>query len=135
MLHIIFALSMYYNLPHFAIKEKIFFMLAAMATMYMVTTIVFTISQIGVDYGNAELNTIAKNLITCTFVPVNGILSMSAFAHYCDKYKNKEWNQSKWKKKVIRLLIIFMIILILEFFYMKSVGLSILEMINSINRQ
>lgn len=102
--------------------------------MYFLSTIVFSITDIGIDYGNEEAKEMITNLLTFTFVPINGIITLPFLASSYNKYKADMLSKDAFKKRIIILAIIFIICYIFEFFYMKSIKVNMLEMVEQLNQ-
>ena len=97
-IHIILILATYYNLSSIAKKEKIMFILIGIGIMYFLSTILFAITDIGIDYGNEQAKEMVSNLLTFTFVPINGIIVLPYLASNYNKYKAKIIDADKFKK-------------------------------------
>jgi len=133
-IHIILILATYYNLSSIAKKEKIMFILIGIGIMYFLSTILFAITDIGIDYGNEQAKEMVSNLLTFTFVPINGIIVLPYLASNYNKYKSKIIDADKFKKRIITLAVIFVIFFIFEFVYMKGIKLNMLEMAEQLNK-
>ena len=97
--------------------------------MYMLVTFVYWLSTKSINLGQAS--SVAKNLITFTFVPVNGIIILPFLARSYNYFKIGKLKTENFKNRVIVLLVILFVILLLEFFYFKNIQSSILNIIQS----
>lgn len=111
-------------------KNKIAYIVVGLIIMFIVTLIIFNISASGVKYENNNMLDNVRSMLLAVFVPVNGIITIPYFANTLSKYRSNEITQDKFKKRVIILAIIFIVIIIFECSYFKSTQLGILKMIN-----
>ena len=133
-IHVVLLLATYYNLNTLSKKERWLFILIGIGIMYFLSTIVFSITDIGIDYGNEEAKEMITILLTFTFVPINGIITLPFLASSYNKYKADMLSKDAFKKRIIILAIIFIICYIFEFFYMKSIKVNMLEMVEQLNQ-
>lgn len=133
-LHVVLILSTYHNCNTLEQKNKLLFILVGIGGLYLITSVVFGISQRGMDYGNAQAQEMVKNFIIFTFVPINGLVTMPIIAYNYNKYNVQTLKKDAFRNRMILLGIVFVILLIIEGFYMKSIGISILDMAKSMKQ-
>lgn len=134
LIHVVLLLATYYNLNSLSKKERWLFILIGIGIMYFLSTIVFSITDIGIDYGNDEAKEMITNLLTFTFVPINGILTLPFLASCYNKYKANMMSKETLKKRIILLVLVFIVCYIFEFIYMKSIKVNMLEMVEQLNQ-
>lgn len=108
-------------------KIKIAYIVIGLIIMLITTLIIFNISAGGVEYENDNMIGNVRNIILAVFVPVNGIITMPYLANLLSKINSDEITQEKFKKKVIILAIIFIVVLLFECSYFKSTQLGIIK--------
>ena len=70
-------------------------------------------------------------MLLAVFIPVNGLLTMPYLASIIGKISTNEIAREKFNKKLIAFVILFIIILIIEYSYFKSTQQGIINMINN----
>lgn len=114
-----FALMIVYQiLKKIPKKEILIFMAASVTTVYILVSIVYALSGIGVE---ETVHESAKNMIIYLFVPVNVIVFVSYIAVQYRKLKDKEPDYKKIANKIAITIAIFIVALIAEFFYFKNI--------------
>ena len=110
-------------------KVKIIYLIIGLLVMLICTIIAFIISSHGIEYGDTELLKKIRYMILAVFVPVNGLITMPYLANMLSKIGLNQITQEKFKKRIIILGIVFLIIVIFEISYFKSIQLGIIDMI------
>ncbi|MBR3249795.1 MAG: hypothetical protein IKF83_03755 [Clostridia bacterium] len=113
------------------IKVKIAYIATGLLIMYIITLIIFNISSNGINYENEEMIGKVRNMLLAVFIPVNGLLTMPYLASIIGKISTNEIAREKFNKKLIAFVILFIIILIIEYSYFKSTQQGIINMINN----
>lgn len=96
----------------------------------IITSILFSISQKGIEYSNIEAMKRIKMILIAVFTPINGITFMPFFADILTKIKNSEIDQQEETKRIMKLAIILLVIFIIETKYLKSIQLGIIDVAN-----
>lgn len=99
-------------------KEKIIFIAICVAIVYVLISITYWFSGLGVD---EKIHSQCKEFITYMFVPVNVILFIPYIAFNYIKFKDKIIKQEDLLKKVFIISIVAIIVLIGEYFYFKNI--------------
>lgn len=110
-------------------KIKIAYITIGTIITFLITLIIFNISTNGVEYENKEMIGSVRNIILAVFVPVNGLIVMPYLANLMSKINSNEITQDKFKKKIIIIAIIFIVVIIFECSYFKSTQLGILKIL------
>ena len=110
-------------------KAKGIFIIVGIAIMYMLVTGVYWLSTDKIEM--QELSEAVQNFIIFTFVPLNAILILPFAASSFKHFRNGKLRGDKLRNRYILLAIVFLIILIIEFFYFKDIQLGIIDIINS----
>ncbi len=108
-------------------KDKIIFIAVGVAIMYGLVSLVYFLSGIGIDEATSEAG---RDLITFTFVPVNGLCTLTFFTSSYKKYKDGKLGIDKLRNRIIVLFVLLVILLIGEFFYFKNIQNNALELFN-----
>lgn len=109
--------------------DKIIFIVASVAIIYIAVTITYWISGFGIDKNVHEAS---KNLITFLFVPVNVILLVPLVATKYAKFKETEIEKSEFTKRLVIVSLVGIILLVGECFYFKNMQKNINNVANAI---
>lgn len=112
-------------------SERITFIVIGIVIVAVITLIYFAISKVGITYPKAEMVKQVRKIAILLFTPLNGFLSLPHIASLKMKIKMKSENNSKLKKKIIILGIIFIVATIVEINYMKEFQNGIIHMLNN----
>ena len=127
-LNIVSIALMYYCLgKEISNKEKLVFIAAGTAIMYLLTLLVYWISTRNIEI--SEVSQTGKDLITFLFVPVNGILVLPLFAKSYSIFKNGIIKGNILRNRGIVLGIFLLIVLIIECFYFASIQEQVVNLI------
>lgn len=130
-LNIVTIVLTYYCLSNLEKKEKLIFIAAGIAIMYVLTSFVYWISTKEVSL--KEVSELGQNLITFLFVPINGLVVLPILAKSYSKYKIGSLASDKLRNRVIVLAVILLIILIVECSYFKGIQNGVITLIENNN--
>ena len=120
--NIVAVLLTYHFIKTLEKKQKIIFIAVAVAIIYIVVSIIYLLSSIGIEQAVSQA---AKSFVTYMFVPVNMIILMPIIANtYCN-LKLKKLNRDKLQKRLIIIGVISLLLIIFEFFYFKNIQVNI----------
>ena len=112
-------------------SKKIAYILIGIILMFVITLIIFQTTKGGINYENAQIKANVQNVLVIIFTGINAIIVMPQIGRMLDKVSEGEIEKDALKKKLIILLIIFIICILIERGYMKSTQEGILEIYNS----
>lgn len=95
--------------------------------MYGITFIIFQIAQNGITYQNVEIQSNVQNVLVVIFTGINGIIIMPQVGKMLDKVREDEIKKEKLIKRIVVLMLIFILCLIFESRYMKNTQEGILK--------
>lgn len=113
-------------------SKKVAFIAIGLIITYIITTIVFSISQNGIQYENEESIKTVKNVLVEVFAGINGLVILPQLAKTLDKAKEGEIEKNQIINRIILLAIILLICLIFECGYMKDTQVGIIEIYKSL---
>ena len=122
----------WHNLGRIEKSKKIIYIIIGMIIIFIITNIVYSISKADVSYPEEQIEGTVRNTLLLVFTALNGLIVMPYIAKQLDKIHEKEIEKEKFTKKMILLLIVFILCLILESGYLKDTQLGILEIYNSL---
>ncbi len=118
-LNIVAIVLTYHCLSDLEQKEKMIFIAVGVALMYMLTSVVYSLST--KEIAIKEVSETGKNLITFLFVPINALVILPIFAKSYGKYKIGTLTGAHLRNRGILLGVILLVILIVEFSCFKDV--------------
>ena len=126
-LNIVSMVLIYYCLGDLEKKEKLIFIAAGIAIMYIITTIVYWISTIGIEIN--EVSETGKNLIVFLFVPVNSLIILPLLAKSYTKLKFGSLDKKIFFKRGIALSVLLIIAIVFECVYFKNIQEEVVNII------
>ena len=131
-LFFVLGIIIYNGLNGIELKYKIIIFLIEILLCFVVTIILFNISSIGIEYPNSKSKTIAMKTLVLIFTPINGILLLPNVTRIINESKNEKITKEECVKKIKKFLITFIILIIIEFIYLKNTQNGILNNYNMI---
>ena len=108
-------------------KTKIIYIVLGLLIVAFITLILFNISSTNIDYEKIEMKNDIGKMLVLIFTPVNALFLMPSFAKILNEIKNNEIEKEKLKFRILKILIIFVIVLIIEYNYLVNTQIGILE--------
>lgn len=127
--NIVSIVLMYYCLGDIEKKEKIIFIAVGTGIMYILTSIVYWISTMGIEI--TEVSETGKNLITFLFVPVNGLIILPILAKSYVKLKYGNISNKVFANRILVLAVLLIIILIIECNYFRQIQEQVVNLIKN----
>lgn len=126
-------LVIYKSLSHIEMKNRILLIIIGEMLMYIILFIIYGISSTDID--ETIVNS-SRQIMIFTFLPINVIGIELPLLLTLKKFQQKDIKEEIFKKRMLFSLIISIIILIIEFCYIKDLqrGMNELIELNSINR-
>ncbi len=126
-------LVIYKSLSHIEMKNRILLIIIGEMLMYIILFIIYGISSTDID--ETIVNS-SRQIMIFTFLPINVIGIELPLLLTLKKFQQKDIKEEILKKRMLFSLIISIIILIIEFCYIKDLqrGMNELIDLNSINR-
>lgn len=126
-------LVIYKSLSHIEMKSRILLIIIGEMLMYIILFIIYGISSTDID--ETIVNS-SRQIMIFTFLPINVIGIELPLLLTLKKFQQKDIKEEIFKKRMLFSLIISIIILIIEFCYIKDLQRGMNEFIdlNSINR-
>lgn len=112
-------------------NKKVAFIIIGIILMYVITLIIFHMSKDGINYQSIDMQNKIQNVIVAIFTGINGIIVMPQVGKLLNKINEDEIKKETLKKRIIILIIIFILCLIFESGYMKNTQEGILRVYNS----
>lgn len=114
--------SLYQALGKIEMKKKLAIMAFSLIAMYAVIYLVYGISSSG---GEIKIIEAARQIIVFTLLPINTLTIMSPITTQIRRLKMQEIDENKFLKRISLYTIIAIIILVIEFSYIKDIQAGI----------
>lgn len=114
---VIFAVAcvtIYHNTNSFEPKQRVIFIAVGMLVMYFITSIICAIDAKGITVNSNGLVEDAMGLMKMIFTPINAMIMLSSLGNTFGKVKDKVIDTDRAGKRLVIILIAFVIVLIFE---------------------
>ena len=132
-LFIVLGIIIYNGLNGIDLKKKIIIFIFEIIVCLIFTMILFNISSLGIEYPNSQSRGIARRILVTIFTPMNGILLLPNITRLINESQNGEIDKEECTRKLKKTLIIFILLVIIEFVYLKNTQIGILSNYNMQN--
>lgn len=132
-LFIVLGIIIYNGLNGMDLKKKIIIFIFEIIVCLIFTMILFNISSLGIEYPNSQSRGIARRILVTIFTPMNGILLLPNITRLINESQNGEIDKEECTRKLKKTLIIFILLVIIEFVYLKNTQIGILSNYNMQN--
>ena len=112
--------------------KKTIFIVIGLVIIYIITIIIFSISQNGIQYENEESLGTVRNMLVAVFSGINGLIILPQLAKILDKAKEGKIEKNQIRNRIIIWIAILIICLIFECGYMKDTQVGIIEIYKSL---
>ncbi|MBP3801675.1 MAG: hypothetical protein J6I85_06625 [Clostridia bacterium] len=119
----------WHNLGNIEKSKKVAIIIVLLLLIYIITLIIFNISQKDILYEIQDEKELIKNVFVLLFTLVNGIIVMPMICKTINGVFEKETKKENATTKIMIILVIFIILLFLECGYFKSIQQGILNML------
>lgn len=122
----------WHNLGFIEKSKKIAFIAIGILVMYIITSLIFIVSKSGVNYPNEEIEGTVKNTLVMVFTGLNTLILLPYLAKILDGILEEEIEKEEATKKVIIILIVFLICIFIESGYLTDTQKGILNMYSEV---
>lgn len=116
-----------HNLGTIDKRIKIIFILIGFAIMFFITLIVCNISSNEVNYKIPEMQNDVSKMLILIFTPLNALFTIPWIAKIISRINDNDIEKNQVIKRVVAIIIVFIIVLIIECSYLKNTQLGIIE--------
>lgn len=114
---IVACVTIYHNTNSFEPKQRVIYIAVGMLVMYFITSIICAIDSKGITVNSNGLVEDAMGLMKMIFTPINAMILVSSLGNTFGKVKDKVIDTDRAGKRLIIILIAFVIVLIFETSY------------------
>lgn len=132
-LFIVLGIIIYNGLNGMDLKKKIIIFIFEIIVCLIFTMILFNISSLGIEYPNSQSRGIAMKILVTIFTPMNGIILLPNITRLINESQNGEIDKEECARKLKKTLIVFILLVIIEFVYLKNTQIGILSNYNMQN--
>ena len=132
-LFIVLGIIIYNGLNGMDLKKKIIIFIFEIIVCLIFTMILFNISSLGIEYPNSQSRGIAMKILVTIFTPMNGIILLPNITRLINESQNVEIDKEECARKLKKTLIVFILLVIIEFVYLKNTQIGILSNYNMQN--
>ena len=114
--------------------KKVLFILIGVFAIYLITLLVNSFAQNGIEFEKEAIAKEIKNILVLVFTGLNAMIVLPFIARTLEKVDSGEIEKDELSKKIVILIIIFIISMIIECNYMKNTQEGILEIYQAIKK-
>lgn len=115
------------NLGSIENTKKIGFIICSLAILFIITTIVFSMSKTNIIYPSKEIEEAVRNVLVTVFAGLNGMIVMPYLGKMLEKVKENEIKKEEFLRKLIIIGSVFVICIFFECGYLKDTQEGILQ--------
>ena len=115
-------------------KQRIKYIIVGLVIILIITSLIFYISKIGIQYPNKEILKKVRQITIFLFIPINGFFIMPHIAKLISNIKKEEISDEKLKRKIKIISIVFILLIAVEIFYIRDFQSGIINYITKINK-
>ena len=114
--------------------KKIEYIIVGFVVVYIITIIIYQISKIGISYENREIMKAIHNILVLVFSIVNGYILLPYIFKKIVQIQNDEIDDKKFKKSIVILIAVIIILTIIESNYLANAQNETLQIIDRLKK-
>ena len=114
--------------------KKIEYIIVGFIVVYIITIIIYQISKIGISYENREIMKAIQNIFVLVFSIVNGYILLPYIFKKIVQIQNDEIDDKKFKKSIVILIAVIIILTIIESNYLANAQNETLQIIDRLKK-
>ena len=132
LIFIISIVWIWHNLGNIEKPRKVAFIIIGLLIMYIFTVILYNFSSSNIAYPSEEIQKTVSNTLILVFTGLNALIFLPFIANLLDKILEEEIGKQKAQRRIIILLIIFVICIFVEKGYLESTQEGIINIYNEV---
>ena len=132
LIFLVSVIWMWHNLGNIEKPRKVAFIIIGLLIMYIFTMILYHFSSPNSTYPNEEMQKTVSNTLILVFTGLNALIFLPYIANLFDKIVEEEIEKTQAQRKLIILLIIFVICIVVEKGYIQSTQEGIINIYNEV---
>ena len=110
---------------------RVSYILIGTVFITILTLILFLISKIGIQYPKKEMIGEVRRIILLAFIPINGFITLTQASSIFVQAKSGMVSKEDMSKRIRILAVVFIIMIIIECIYFKSIQNGMIRIINA----
>ena len=132
LIFIISIVWVWHNLGNIEKPRKIAFIIIGLVIIYLITLIIYNFSNPDIIYPSEEIEKYVSNVLIMIFTGLNSLILLPFVANLFDKILEEEIEKDQVKKRLIIILVIFVICIFIEKGYLKDTQEGIINIYNEV---
>ena len=132
LIFIISIVWIWHKLGNIEKPTKVAFIIIGLLIMYIFTVILYNFSSSNIAYPSEEIQKTVSNTLILVFTGLNALIFLPFIANLLDKILEEEIGKQKAQRRIIILLIIFVICIFVEKGYLESTQEGIINIYNEV---
>ena len=132
LIFIISIVWVWHNLGNIERPRKIAFIIIGLVIIYLITLIIYNFSNPDIIYPSEEIEKYVSNVLIMIFTGLNSLILLPFVANLFDKILEEEIEKDQVKKRLIIILVIFVICIFIEKGYLKDTQEGIINIYNEV---
>ncbi len=132
---LIFVISIvwtWHNLGNIEKPRKVAFIIIGLLITYLVTMLLYNLSNPDITYPSEEIQKTVANTLIFVFTGLNALIFLPLIANVLDKILEEEIEKTQAKRRIIIILVIFVICIFVEKGYLESTQEGIMNIYNEV---
>ncbi len=114
--------------------KKVLFIIIGIFISYLITLIINSFAQSGIEFEKEAIAKEIKNILVLVFTGLNAMIVLPFIARTLEKVGSGDIEKNELIRKIVILIIIFIICMVFECNYMKNTQEGILEIYQAIKK-
>ena len=132
---LIFVISIvwtWHNLGNIEKPRKVAFIIIGLLITYLVTMLLYNLSNPDITYPSEEIQKTVANTLILVFTGLNALIFLPLIANVLDKILEEEIEKTQAKRRIIIILVIFVVCIFVEKGYLESTQEGIMNIYNEV---
>ena len=132
---LIFVISIvwtWHNLGNIEKPRKVAFIIIGLLITYLVTMFLYNLSNPDITYPSEEIQKTVANTLILVFTGLNALIFLPLIANVLDKILEEEIEKTQAKRRIIIILVIFVVCIFVEKGYLESTQEGIMNIYNEV---
>ena len=132
---LIFVVSIiwtWHNLGNIEKPKKVVFIIIGLLITYLLTMVLYNLSNPDITYPSEEIQKTVSNTLTWVFTGLNALIFLPLIANVLDKILEEEIEKTQAKRRIVIILVIFVVCIFVEKGYIESTQEGIINIYNEV---
>lgn len=132
---LIFVVSIvwtWHNLGNIEKPRKVVFIIIGLLITYVLTMLLYNIAKPDITYPSEEIRNVVANTLKLVFTGLNALIFLPLIANVLDKILEEEIEKTQAKRRIVIILVIFVVCIFVEKGYIESTQEGIINIYNEV---